>query len=420
MIAAIRPIHALLAAPSLLYLAMLAAMLFRPPDVGFYHLDRILFLLLTGVVLTLILVSRRSIPWTAAVSWPMMGLLLLSLAQALAQPFDAQTWSLLAAKFIVPFVLFHLAAVVFEDARSIGSFEVFGLLVLAYLIFLAIASLAGATSLIYPKYILDESLGIHADRARGPFLQAAANGVTLILLGMLALNSFRRGRLRGVPALALLVTMPIAILATMTRAVWLSFAATTALLAFFGSTRRLKRACVGLMVAGMGGLLIAAGSGRLGESLGNRLEESGPVEIRSAVYSAGWELFLEKPVLGWGPNQMPVELARRMSDYHLDAFWAHNSYLEVLVENGIGGLMFYLWIFVGLYLLGRRKTGECVAAGSMFDREFRSLWPVMLGVYLFNAAFVVINYQFVNALMFTVAGILAGQNRRAAVRPDAL
>ncbi len=36
----------------------------------------------------------------------------------------------------------------------------------------------------------------------------------------------------------------------------------------------------------------------------------------------------------------------------------------------------------------------------------------MIGVYLFNASFVVMNYQFVNGLLFTLAGILAVQNRR--------
>ena len=34
----------------------------------------------------------------------------------------------------------------------------------------------------------------------------------------------------------------------------------------------------------------------------------------------------------------------------------------------------------------------------------------MLGVYLFNASAVVMNYQFVNGFLFTIAGILAAQN----------
>jgi len=34
----------------------------------------------------------------------------------------------------------------------------------------------------------------------------------------------------------------------------------------------------------------------------------------------------------------------------------------------------------------------------------------MLGVYLLNASAVVMNYQFVNGFVFTIAGILSAQN----------
>jgi len=37
---------------------------------------------------------------------------------------------------------------------------------------------------------------------------------------------------------------------------------------------------------------------------------------------------------------------------------------------------------------------------------------VLLAVYLLNASAVVINYQLVNAVLFTVAGILAAQTAR--------
>src|SRR6266571_5490622 len=113
------------------------------------------------------------------VTWPMLGLVALTLSCVLAQPYEPQNWSLFAAKWLVPFVLFHLAGLVFDDVTSLKRFETFALITLAYLSFTAIMSLAGIGSLIFPRYILDEGLGIHADRARGPLLQAVANGVTL-------------------------------------------------------------------------------------------------------------------------------------------------------------------------------------------------------------------------------------------------
>jgi len=47
------------------------------------------------------------------------------------------------------------------------------------------------------------------------------------------------------------------------------------------------------------------------------------------------------------------------------------------------------------------------------DVEFHRMWPILLAVYWINAATVVMNYQFVNGLLFTMAGMLAAQQRRA-------
>jgi O-antigen ligase len=258
---------------------------------------------------------------------------------------------------------------------------------------------------------LDESLGIHADRARGPFLQAVANGVTLNMLGLIALNAFRRGRLRGWVAGVLLVAMPVAILATLTRAVWISFALSVLALLFFGKSQRLRGACVGLVIAGVLGLGAALTLG-MASTLHDRTEERGPVEIRIGVYKAGWKMFTERPLSGWGINQMPAELAKRMTDYHLKVFWVHNTYLEILVEHGVAGLALYAWIVWELFRVGRRRAGLYRLQESFLDDRFRVVWPLILGAYLINATFVVMNYQFVNGLLFAIAGMLAGQNKR--------
>jgi hypothetical protein len=177
-IAALRPLHALIAAPDVCFVVTLGVMLFRPPDLQFYSLDRIAFLLLLFVVVLRVLLLRQPIKILGPVTWPMLGLLSLALCGLLIQPYDPSNWSLFAAKWIVPFALYHLAGFVFDNAASLKMFELFALLVLAYLSLIAIFFLIDAKFLIFPRYILDESLGIHVDRARGPFLQAVANGVT--------------------------------------------------------------------------------------------------------------------------------------------------------------------------------------------------------------------------------------------------
>lgn len=406
----VRPLQAMLASPCLLFLLTLSIMLFRPPDLQFYSLDRVAFGLLVLVVTLRALALGQSFDVAGPVTWPMLALLLMTLYGIILQPYSAQNWSLFAAKWAVPFVLFHLAGLVFEDEASLRKFEIFCLLVLGYLCLTAILFLVGANAFIFPRYILDESLGIHADRARGPFLQAVANGVTLNLLGLVALDGYRRERLRGFAAGLLLTALPLAILATRTRAVWLSFAGSVLALLLLTSSTRLRKACLVLVAAGAVALL--AGTVLVGDSMGERLEDRGPVEYRMVVYEAGWQMFLEKPIAGWGSSRMQPELRKRIPGFHQDAFFMHNSYLEVLVEHGLAGFTLYVWMVVGLFRVVSRKQEVTASRGEFLDSEFRVAWPLLVMVYLVNAMFVVMNYQFVNGLLFTLAGALAAQKRR--------
>jgi putative inorganic carbon (HCO3(-)) transporter len=411
--AVLRPLQMLMAAPSLLFLAALTAMLLRHPDVAFYEIDRVAFALLVLGVVGRAIVLRQRLLVVERATWPMIGLAALAVASVVGRPFDNETWSLLASKFIVPFGLFHLAGLVFAEERRFRQFEVFGLVVLAYLSFTAIAFLVGARSLIVPRFILDESLGFHADRARGPLLQAVANGVSLNILGLLALHAYRRGSVRGVKVVVLLASLPIAILATMTRAVWLSFAGSVMAMIFLSKNCALRRrAGVALVLIAGVGLAVVLSSHELGSSLSDRLEERGPVDYREAVYAGGWQMFLERPLTGWGFHQMPAELPRHVSGYSEKVLYPHNTYLELLVEHGIAGLGLYLWLMWEMWRLGRGAIPHREARGFL-DRHFHQMWPILLAVYWVNAGMVVMSYQFVNGLLFTQAGMLAAQRRRA-------
>jgi O-antigen ligase len=153
------------------------------------------------------------------------------------------------------------------------------------------------------------------------------------------------------------------------------------------------------------------GCGDERRALCSRLKESGPVDFREAVYSAGWEMFLQKPFMGWGNNQMPAELARHVSGYNERELYPHNTYLELLVEHGVVGLALYAWLMWELLKLGRGVIPRAESAG-VLNRDFHAMWPILLAVYLGNALVVVMNYQFVNGILFTMAGMLAAQQTR--------
>jgi putative inorganic carbon (HCO3(-)) transporter len=393
-------------------MAVMTLMLFHPPDFRFPSYDRFAFVVLVFVVLLRICILRKPLVIAGPVTWPMLGLLLLALCGLLAQPYDAERWSMFAAKWLLPFALFQLARHLFDESSSRRQFEIFSLMVLAYLSLIAIFFLIGAKEIIFPRYILDEGFGIHADRARGPFLQAVANGLALNLLGLVALDSFRRKRLRGVPAFLFLAGLPLSIVATRTRAVWLSFAVSILVLLLFTQSRRLRLGCLLIALAGLVGLLaLAMGDGH--RPLSERLEESGPVKFRMAVYEAGWEMFLKKPLNGWGAKAMQAELSDRISEFHQEEYYFHNTYLEILVQYGLVGLALYVWVIIDLLRIGHNARAASFADhGDFLDRQFRSLWPVILMVYVVNSLFVVMNYQFVNGFLFTLAGMLAAQNLR--------
>ena len=401
-------LHFLLVSPSWFYFLTLSLMLFRPPGLQFFHVDRIAFLLLVLFAILRALAFESTLPLGGPVTWPLLGLLTLASWDVLSLPYQSEAWAGLVTRWVVPFSFFCIAQLVFSRADDREQVETFCLIILAYLAIIAIFFLVGLHSLIFPRFVMDETLGIHADRARGPFLQAVANGVTLNLLGLIALNAFRRGRLRGGIAFLLLVSLPIAILATRTRSVWLSFSLTILVVPLVSHSRRLRQACLALIAVSV--LAVLLGYSFSHADIANRLAEESPIEFRASVFQAGWEMFLERPVLGWTASQIQPQLLQRVSDFHSDGFAFHNNYLDIAVSHGTLGLLLYLWLYFDLFRLG--KTLPPSSRTGFADMGFRRLWPVLVSVYALNACFVLMQYQFVNALLFTFAGILAAENRK--------
>lgn len=128
-------------------------------------------------------------------------------------------------------------------------------------------------------------------------------------------------------------------------------------------------------------------------------------------------MFLIHPLTGWGgDDQIQPEVAKRVPDFHTEYFVFHNTYLEIAVQHGVLGLAAYAWLMVSFFRLSTWKPRRDDVGSHFLGNSFRSLWPVILVVYLLNASAVVMNYQFVNGLLFTLAGILAALGGCARVR----
>jgi putative inorganic carbon (hco3(-)) transporter len=204
-------------------------------------------------------------------------------------------------RFAVPFALFLLAPVIFRTARQrrvlLAALVAFG----AYLGLTALFEAVGPKALVYPRFIVDPSFGYHGGRARGPFIEANANGVGLyvcLVAATVALATWRRRGWRLAAGAAGLLCAA-GLLLTLTRSVWVaSVVATFGALAAFRETRRL----VIPAAAGTAALAVVLFTAfpQLEERAAERKEADRSVSERRNVNAAALAMVGERPLLGFG------------------------------------------------------------------------------------------------------------------------
>ena len=181
---------------------------------------------------------------------------------------------------LVPFLAFLVAPVAFRTERQrtilLGTLIVTG----AYLGLTALFESLGLDALVFPSYISDPSVGIHADRARGPFVQAVAMGIGLFVCGGAAALGVARWRDRpwlrvGSAVVAALCALGIVL--TLTRAIWLGAIVAVVVVAF--AVPRLWRAAP---VAAVAAALLVVGALAVVPGLRSNAEE------RSGAESPVW------------------------------------------------------------------------------------------------------------------------------------
>ena len=76
----------------------------------------------------------------------------------------------------------------------------------------------------------------------------------------------------------------------------------------------------------------------------------GSIETRKAMLSRAAELWQQKPFFGWGMDQY-----RAVSGF---GTYSHNNFSEILVNNGILGLIIYYSIFVTIFIFSIKMSTE--------------------------------------------------------------
>jgi O-antigen ligase len=87
----------------------------------------------------------------------------------------------------------------------------------------------------------------------------------------------------------------------------------------------------------------------LRDRYGSTMDE-GNMSGRQDIFPACWQMFLEKPLVGWGPNDNKWEIGKRaavVKEKHPEGDRdAHNVFLEVLTAEGLAGAIPFLAFFL--------------------------------------------------------------------------
>jgi O-antigen ligase len=224
-----------------------------------------------------------------------------------------------------------------------------------YLGVTAIAEHYGVGLLVFPKYILDPSVGIQVGRSRGPFVNTIGNG-GMLLLTFLAF-SWLAASLNGVKRLAAALLTLLAVAAvyfTETRSVWLGLAVIVGtFLLLRTSLRRTGLTIVALLLviflAGVGSKFSVSDT-----TLFSRRQNT--VDYRLDNFQIGWNAFTANPLFGVGFGRFRIEwlkyadLKNSRRGIGLDD-GNHSTFFGVLAELGLTGAVPFVALVGGAVIV---------------------------------------------------------------------
>ena len=201
-----------------------------------------------------------------------------------------------------------------------------------------------------------ERISALGQNANSAAMIMAAGLVTLIGLSLL-----RRQKSTGSLILAgsVSIMLALAILETGSRGGFAALLGGLLVFAFAAHTwrQRLRNGALALLAIS----LLAVAASRL-PVMKNRLLETaktGNLAGREQLYPALWGMFLEKPVMGWGPINNTYELAVRIGEREKPKRAAHNLILELLTAGGlVTALPFVIAVWLTARSAWRARAGE--------------------------------------------------------------
>lgn len=332
-----------------------------------------------------------------------------------SSPKYTSPWYIFITAYLFPMIVFLFAKRYFVTERNL-SILFHGLFYLgAYLSVMAFFEFFNLRQYVFPRFINDPKVWLHLDRARGPFLNSAMNGLALVVSFLCGVHllAFKNGFRRLIHLFLMSLFFP-AVFFTLTRSVYLCFLLSlgTLLFAYRTSFPKWKvlalPLAVTLVIASANVPRLASSDRRAGGVY--QIEE---VRIREALLKRSMVMILDNPIFGVGLAQfIPVSVAKYKGVVPIpetsEEQTQHNQVISITVELGLVGVAVYLAIVTMFF----RRAFSLLHASpetEFIDRNLAVLIGAALGAYVVNNLFIDSSFQlFPNVLFFMFGGIADG------------
>lgn len=337
--------------------------------------------------------------------------------------------------YIMPFTIFFLAKNLIDDEQKVRKVFIFFSFIGLYLGLTGIFEHFQLNYLVFPSYIMDRTIGLHWGQARGPFVQAGVNGMTIGMIFFITLILFLNEKKRNMKIFCCisLVSLLTTLLFTFNRASWFAFVLASFVIPLFIPKMRtiFITACLVIslmLVAGYGmnqlQSNVSSGAGELKKGLdvkdaiAHRFKSKGSLYSRINIFVTSVKMISKKPVFGFGYNRFKLEAPKYFTAVEGVPFnigkglQSHNTFLIILAELGLVGLSIYFMLMGSIFKMSKRLYYQLPSEGFLGKNLVIVFWGVCI-VYFIGMQFREMQYNiFPNGLFFLFAGILSGFYQR--------
>lgn len=247
-------------------------------------------------------------------------------------------------------------------------------------------------------------LDMPGGRAEGVMENPAIYGATLgmgVLAGICSLYSIKSKTVKA----ALIITIAVllyGVFASYTRSAWVPvFTVLFAAQFFVGD---LWKRSLPIFVLGSPLLIPLWNELSASQAFMNRATNMGNIVQRLSLVRVGWEMFLERPFLGWGSGALNIIGLSQAGAI------SHNIYISFLADGGL--VLFLSFMAVAGYILIKAIRVYAMTEKGSFERNILVTLTGCILIFLLTGLGLELRYfTYFNALFWMCAGVIDGMGR---------